>query len=409
MHYLEKGNYEVRIDRAFLTYNRLRQPRAFVECTVLDSDNYSLPVGSQAAWVVALDTDSGPIQMRNFIQRMLVSSDPCIDLNLWMPLSDIALKVFPEKNSGETSLLAGFVANVTATERLSRSGGTFTRLEWERSDRDCFRRNPYPEFGDCSEAMVCLLDEIINVDFEKASTEFGKRLVDKLQIHVHISKIPEFIFDFSKIRSLEDIERFHDRLDTYERGWDVLNILSSSPGLPPAYLMTEIEAVENVEFIHTFPQPRYASIEEHGIYGRMDPSRIALTRDLNDVYIKGNGYIFGYEPAQFMKWQGTIVDFSTYLKGKAREALSFTFRPDEEKQMIIPVKCIEYYTLSKDVDWRELDEEELIAEDLLADPLKFQLHTPHPCDKCGTQTILNEHSFVGNSILCDGCRTEKER
>ena len=269
------------------------------------------------------------------------------------------------------------------------------------------RKNPYPEFDDCDEAMGCLIDEIINVDFEKASTEFGERLVDKFQFHVHISKIPQFIFDFSKIRSLEDIKDFHEHLDTYERGWDVLNILSLSPGLPPAYLMTDIEVVENVEFIHTFPQPRYASIKEHGLYGRMDPSRIALTRELNDVYIKGNGYIFGYEPAQFMTWQGTIVDFSTYLKGETSKALSFTFRPDEEKQMIIPVKCIDHYTLSEDVDWRELDEEELIAEEMLADPFKFQLHTPHPCDMCGTQTILNEHSFVGKSILCDVCRSEK--
>lgn len=121
--YFEEGTYAVHVDNAYFFTNRQRRPRAAVECTVMRSNNANLPLGSSASWVVALDSDAAPASIRGFVECIL----PTVDT---ITASDVG-RIFPEKTTGACSAAAGTMVRVIARKRPTRSGGEYTKVEWQ--------------------------------------------------------------------------------------------------------------------------------------------------------------------------------------------------------------------------------------------------------------------------------------
>jgi len=127
--YFEPGTYLVEIDHAKLFMNRKRQPRAAVDCTIIDSNNPNLTKMTSVSWVVSLDSDSGPSTIRTFICDLLSCNES--EAN-----GDLTNRVFVAEGEDRKSLIVGIKAVVSAYEKATKSGGVFTRCNWKRFDAD---------------------------------------------------------------------------------------------------------------------------------------------------------------------------------------------------------------------------------------------------------------------------------
>jgi len=205
---------------------------------------------------------------------------------------------------------------------------------WSQSKR----KNPYPHFMDCTEALTALI-AIFSDDVEDQ-----KRLTIE---HVNSLKSGPY----GRLYDDETLERIILGVRKAKTLEGILKVLSRNANVPdlqdiifPAvFLMENVELVTEVDFIHwTY----YTSeIAEEGIRGRATPHKQTMTRQIEDFQILGNGYIFAYPAGQLEA--STIVGGSGgkgYIRGYATHAVGFNFIPDDgEYQLLIPVKCIETY------------------------------------------------------------------
>jgi len=135
--YFERGTYLVEVDNAKMFMNRKRQPRAAVECTILESSNNNLPRSTSVSWIVSLDSDAGPSTIKSWIFSMFGSPESEIT-------SAAVSEIFVGEDENRVSSTNGFKAIVTAYEKPTRSGGVFTKCEWRRfHDGD-----PLPDFAE---------------------------------------------------------------------------------------------------------------------------------------------------------------------------------------------------------------------------------------------------------------------
>jgi len=129
--YFEAGVYAVKVDAAKIFVNRQRRPRAAVDCTVLQSNNPNFPATSQVSWVITLDSDSGPSEIKTFI----VALTGCTEAEAANP--EVINKFFPntiDNANMEPSVAIGLHAIVNAFEKTTKSGGIFTKCSWKRFD-----------------------------------------------------------------------------------------------------------------------------------------------------------------------------------------------------------------------------------------------------------------------------------
>lgn len=183
--------------------------------------------------------------------------------------------------------------------------------------------------------------------------------------------------------------------------------------VPLGMMLKDFEIVENVEFAHSLPKSRAESIEASGVlYGRTSLSRLALTREFLDVYAPNDGFIFAYD-LDYHFDENPVVKFSTFLSGDAAYAVKFYFLPDNETQLIIPVRCISGFIVD---EWPEhfapsegWDDER--AE--LLDPLRWSVGSELSCMGCEEEFTLDEDAIIdldimglgrNQKVLCKQCR-----
>jgi len=123
--YFEAGTYLVEVDNCKMFQNRLQRPRAAVDCTVIDSSNVDFPETSQVTMVVALDSDSGPDQLKTFVCDILACKSSEVT-------SEVLSKIFVMEDSRDASLAVGLKAIVNAYDKPTKSGKLFTKITWKR-------------------------------------------------------------------------------------------------------------------------------------------------------------------------------------------------------------------------------------------------------------------------------------
>lgn len=138
--YFEPGVYLVEIDAVKFFKNRKRQPRAAVECTVLDSSNTNLGVSSSVSWIVSLDSDAGPSTIKTFLANVLEAKGSDIT-------AEVISSTFVNEDSDDNRIspAAGYQCIVHAYEKDTKSGGKFTKCEWTRYKAD--RGDRLPDFN----------------------------------------------------------------------------------------------------------------------------------------------------------------------------------------------------------------------------------------------------------------------
>ena len=138
--YFEPGVYHVEIDAVKFFKNRKRQPRAAVECTVLDSSNANLGVSSSVSWIVSLDSDAGPSTIKTFLANVLEAKGSEIT-------AQVIAEIFVNEDSDDNrvSPAAGYQCIVHAYEKPTKSGNVFTKCEWTRYKAD--RGDRLPDFS----------------------------------------------------------------------------------------------------------------------------------------------------------------------------------------------------------------------------------------------------------------------
>ena len=155
----------------------------------------------------------------------------------------------------------------------------------------------------------------------------------------------------------------------------------------PVLLMQNVEEVQNVRFVHSFPPTRLAAITEEGVYGRGTPSRLSHTRSMPDFYVRGGGYIFAYHAPQFEAGNVNLIE-DTRIMGEASWGMQFFWTPDGENQMIIPVECIKSYTIV------DTGERERYVFDELPMPQLNVLGESFICDQCGGESETAAGAFT---------------
>jgi len=253
------------------------------------------------------------------------------------------------------------------------------------------RKNPYPNYTDCEDAINDLYAEIMNMDLE----------AHKEKLH-RIINLPGYSVENSKaLKSMVDrLQTPEDFIDSY-KSLKRLGV-SLAAHYPAFSMMSDVQIVENVGFVHFFPETRYESISKFGLYGRATPNRMTLTREVCDFYIKDNGFVFAYEVSDSKSIPtDTVVNFSCRIEGVAKKAIKFYFVPDREFQMIVPLKCIDTYKIvspesNVTYDFTEYDD--------MMDPVYYRIGSEQSCDKCDALFKLKEDSiYAGHSLFCEDC------
>jgi hypothetical protein len=268
------------------------------------------------------------------------------------------------------------------------------------------RKNPYPYFDDCEDAFSYLVDEIKNPDFETLKAEMlsqVRRLIkEDVDAYAGTSFVSAHLKSLRKIEPLiQGMKSHFDVYRVYEASKKEL--VSSFIKFPPFVMMAQISILENVDFVHFFPAKRLRAIQQEGLYGRATPSRLTLTREIFDFYIKGNGYIFAYEAQQNVSaLNSPVVHYSHYIQGVASKALLFYFEPDHEYQLIVPIKCIKSYDIKKTLN--TADDE--VANQVLLKPTHFELDKSIvECEFCGADFVFQMGAIqFGNKIVCADCQ-----
>jgi len=308
--------------------------------------------------------------------------------------ADLVLQNAPE--SEIDAVISKFKADI---ERL--------KLAIESGEIDPLHKNPLPvHYHDarCRDAIDHLHDEIVNVDLEKWLSGVKTRIQNNLRLDAPVSS--DLISFIDSLDTLTKADQYHTafaKLDL-KLGRDVnLRRLKTTLYIhnPPILLMKNIQVVRGVKFVHTLPKSAADSIRTSGdLYGRRTPSRMTITTDVSDFYVKNKGYIFAYEHSRFFSGAEPSVNFPTYLEGTASHALSFYFIPDREYQVIIPVECID----SLDIVERSGVDTEQAAWDNRDDPSWYEVGAFATCWTCDSEFVLDEDALIDNAFVCRKCR-----
>ena len=160
--YFQAGTYLVEIDNCKLFLNRMKRPRAAVDCTVIDSSNIDFKETSQVTMVVALDSDSGPDQLKTFIRDILGCEAKEVT-------SEVVSRIFVPEGSPTASIAVGLKAIVNAYDKPTKSGGVYTKTNW-KGFRDS---DPLPNFQEMRDNMNKHVQaaEVIEASNAKPPTE----------------------------------------------------------------------------------------------------------------------------------------------------------------------------------------------------------------------------------------------
>ncbi len=253
------------------------------------------------------------------------------------------------------------------------------------------RKNSYPDYEDCDDAFSDLYNEVTNPNIEEHKTRLVK-YIDTFYITRGRDRVYEVIKkDIMNVQTLAQFKHIYDSL------WSMA-LYGLAYQFPANVMMSNVKCIENVKFVHYFPNSRLKSITKYGLYGRATPTRMTLTREVMDFYIKDNGFMFAYEYSPKMV---TVVNYANRIEGVARKALSFHFEPDTEDQLIVPLKCVESYSVVKSSRLNITGE----YDDMLLDPRKYRIGALTSCDECGRRFKMRTDSFyLGVHILCPECR-----
>lgn len=296
-----------------------------------------------------------------------------------------------------------------------------------------WKSNPYPHFEDCEDAMSALWEEVTRQDI---STE-----LDEMVRYINYW-LPKVHRPDNSRKVLEDLEWF-ERLQTFSspdqlKGlfleiWDKLGDASSHTSVvmealgkfsPPSVLMGDFSIARDVEFVHFFPSIREQELRKFGLYGRATPSRLTATRLVPDVLIRNNGFIFAYEPPVR---DSAKVLFAMQVRGVASQALRMFYFGDDESQLIVPLKCVDFDRVSIEYNpiyWNGseelqdmIDDNEASVYELLPHPRKFELGSSKECEDCGAQFALSVKTLPPPGFgyaelepdLCERCIAGKSK
>lgn len=115
--YILPGVYDVTI-KACKHIDGRKSPCFVVELDVLTSSNPARPAGSSMSWVVNLNQDAGPANVREFASSILGVPFESVT-------GDVVRGLVHASNP-----LGGTKAKLAAANVKTRSGGDFTKVQW---------------------------------------------------------------------------------------------------------------------------------------------------------------------------------------------------------------------------------------------------------------------------------------
>ena len=190
------------------------------------------------------------------------------------------------------------------------------------------RTEPYE---DCDDAIAAILAEFTD------DVEFQKKRATSLAIDrysetsVTLAQTERLMDRIEAATSLDELRRIINRHVSATN-------LHQLAVMPIRLISDNVQVVRDIEFAHFTSKAGAASIMDRGFKGRMTPHRQTLTRMVPDFKLEGDGYIFAYPRDRIGAVRNDYM-----IVGEASQAISFYFHPDHEHQLIIPVKCIEWY------------------------------------------------------------------
>ena len=292
------------------------------------------------------------------------------------------------------------------------------------------RRNPYPYFTDCEDAFEALLREFYITDVKTLKKDFlskydfddanFSRIKNKNVKPIFIEALTnilnaqsyedfvdavDFIEDFISVSQSEEEIRQRFNISEAERRYLARRFNVIHMSLPIQFPLKNHEVHEDIQVLHFFDEKALDLIKK-GLKGRATPSRIALTRAFSDAYLEGNGYIFAYPYDGDLKSvkqniHSYVVKSRYLLIAQASKAISFYHYGDDERQFVVPVKCIkEYEIIDLGEDFRMLYFGGLYGEEM------HSFGDFIPCDLCEQYFHLEPSNLKQDFYVCNECLEE---
>jgi hypothetical protein len=120
------GRYLVEIDTVKLFESRKGKDLFIVVGKNIESDNEERPIGSKPSWVVSLDQDAAPGNIKGFFAAVLGVNHTDLGDDDWQ-------KVW-SRATDEDNPLCGFVAKLECVMIKTRAGNDFTKHTWTAHD-----------------------------------------------------------------------------------------------------------------------------------------------------------------------------------------------------------------------------------------------------------------------------------
>lgn len=130
--YFKPGNYLVQIQRCKMITTRDKHEAFIAEFKVHESDNAELPINSEPALYIDMDgkfPESALGDVKEFMEAGLSSLAKQHGVHVEEATPQLAKAITEEEN-----LLAGAWLSVNAYNKLTKSGGDFTRFKWRTPD-----------------------------------------------------------------------------------------------------------------------------------------------------------------------------------------------------------------------------------------------------------------------------------
>lgn len=127
--YFDPGNYVVKINRCKHGMTRKNVDFFVVETKILESDNDGLPIGSEASWMVTMDKDAAPGNIKSFAMAATGVDEDGID-------EAGILEIVSDRQP-----LAGMIMRVEAFNKPTKEGKPFTRIKWLEADPETFAKH----------------------------------------------------------------------------------------------------------------------------------------------------------------------------------------------------------------------------------------------------------------------------
>ena len=152
--YFEAGIYLVEIDNCKIFSNRQRRPRAAVECTVINSNNAEYPQTTQVSWIVSLDSDSGPSELKTFIASVTGCRPADVTNEVFL---NFFINADDPSSEQKQSIAIGLQAIVNAYEKQTKNGGVFTKVSWKQFNPE---KDTRPDFASMPAAGAKVQEEV---------------------------------------------------------------------------------------------------------------------------------------------------------------------------------------------------------------------------------------------------------